>query len=99
MPPATYKTARAAIEKHTVELGRNPDELTWTIRIEVDQDGKPAVEDIDDTASFSDQLIEAANAYRGEGIEHVVMALSFGEVNRLTEIMQAIATKVLPALR
>lgn len=97
--PAQYARARAEIEHAASAAGRNSSELQWSVRIEVAESGCPDVAGIDDSAGFIDQLIESIGAYAAVGVDHVVMALGFGDERRITEMMQTISADVLPVAR
>ena len=89
--PQQYQTARVSIESDALAAGRLPSDLTWTIRIEVAENGVTDVIGIDKQACAIDQLIEAVDAYKNVGVTHVVIALGFGDVRRITEMMQTIS--------
>jgi len=97
--PADYERARSRIEYETIEAGRDPNKLQWTVRIEVADDGHPWVEGIDTDAPYPDKMIAAIDAYAAVGVTHTVIALGFGDVSVLTDMMKTISHSVLPQVR
>jgi hypothetical protein len=45
------------------------------------------------------EQMSAGRAYENAGVEHVVLALNSGDVNRITEVMEIIARDVIPQFR
>jgi signal peptidase I len=46
-----------------------------------------------------DQMIAGISAYQSDGVEHVVLALNTGDIQRIRALMEDIAQKVMPQFR
>jgi probable F420-dependent oxidoreductase len=93
--------------RHIMELaeaaGRNPDELVMSVRVEVEAHGRPSSDRAADRARLPGDdvagMAAGIAAFREAGVSHLVMALNTGDVSRIRELMQVIATDVIPQFR
>ena len=103
LSPEAFRTESQALRQMVVEAGRDPEAVTMSVRVEVEAHGGPSSDRAqnrarlpgDDVAS----MIDGMRAYQNAGVEHMVLALNTGDVARLTELMQVIASKVIPQFR
>ena len=93
--------------RHIMEMaeaaGRNPDELVMSVRVEVEAHGRPSSDRAADRARLPGDdvagMAAGIAAFREAGVSHLVMALNTGDVSRIRELMQVIATDVIPQFR
>ena len=95
-------TKREIIEAATA-AGRDPSNMDWSNRVEVEVHGKPSS---DRAASRStlpggnpDIMTAGIKAYEDAGVNHIVLALNSGDVSALKRLMGTIATEVIPEFR
>ena len=95
-------TKREIIEAATA-AGRDPSNMDWSNRVEVEVHGKPSS---DRAASRStlpgdnpDIMTAGIKAYEDAGVDHIVLALNSGDVSALKRLMGTIATEVIPEFR
>ncbi len=99
-----YSIGRREIQEMAQAAGRDPESLTWSTRLEVLPPGGPQQRRSSGAGNNvhgdnPDEIIAAVSAYQSAGVEHLVLALSTGNVTVITELMQQIAQKVLPEFR
>ena len=101
--PEEYAARKAEISELAHAAGRDPDNMTWSARVEVEATPGPSSER---TASRSripghdlEQTALSIAAYRDAGVEHLVLALNTGDVNRIGELMESLASETIPQFR
>ena len=98
-----YSIGRREIQELAAGAGRDPDSLSWSARVEVEAHGGPSSDRMASRARISggnvDEMIAGVAAYQTAGVEHIVLALNTGEVPRITELMETIASRVIPEFR
>ncbi|MCH8745999.1 MAG: LLM class F420-dependent oxidoreductase [Chloroflexi bacterium] len=102
--PEHYSICRREIQEMAQAAGRDPDELTWSVRIDVSVKGMPTSERAagrqggipgDDI----DQMIAGISAYQNAGVEHMVLVIGTGQVPVIRDLMETMAEKVIPEFR
>ena len=85
------------------EAGRDPAALTWSARVEVEATPGPSSERAASRARIPGHDLEqtalSVAAYREAGVEHLVLALNTGEVSRIRELMESLASDTIPQFR
>ena len=98
-----FAIGRRHIMKMAEAAGRNPDELVMSVRVEVEAHGRPSSDRAADRARLPGDdvagMAAGISAFREAGVSHLVMALNTGDVSRIRELMQVIATDVIPQFR
>jgi alkanesulfonate monooxygenase SsuD/methylene tetrahydromethanopterin reductase-like flavin-dependent oxidoreductase (luciferase family) len=93
--PEEFSIRRREIQDMAKAAGRDPDVLTWSARVEVEMHGGPSSDRAASRSRLSgddaEQMTAGIRAYENAGVEHVVLALNSGDVNRITEVMEIIA--------
>ena len=102
--PETYSTGRREIQDLARAAGRQPDDLTWSARVEVVAPGVPgnprtAARGGGISGDSPGDMIAGIRAYQDAGVDHVVLALGTGDAGVITEMMEAIARNVIPEFR
>ncbi len=100
LPPEGYALGKQEITELAAAAGRDPDMMTWSIRVEVEVHGRPSSDRAatrttmpgDDPAMMRASI----KAYQDAGVEHVVLALNSGDVPAIKRLMETIANEVLP---
>ena len=90
--PTDYAAGCARVRSLAAEAGRELDALEMSVRFDIDPAG-------DATAERMDNLVAEIGAFDEAGAEHIVLALGSGDVPQLREWMEAIASRVIPAVR
>jgi alkanesulfonate monooxygenase SsuD/methylene tetrahydromethanopterin reductase-like flavin-dependent oxidoreductase (luciferase family) len=102
MSPEEFSAGREEVRKLAIAAGRDPDSLTMSIRVEIEAHGGASSRRAQSRSRLPgddvDRMIVDLKAYRQAGVEHVVLALNTGDIARITELMEVIATKVRPQL-
>jgi hypothetical protein len=74
-----------------------------SVRVEVEAHGRPSSDRAADRARLPGDdvagMAAGIAAFREAGVSHLVMALNTGDVSRIRELMQVIATDVIPQFR
>ncbi len=103
MSPQAFRVGRQEVLKLASDAGRDAEALTMSIRVEVEAHGRPSSRRAQDRARLPgddlDQMVAGIAAYQDSGVEHVLLALNTGDINRITELMQNIARQVIPQFR
>lgn len=90
--PSDYATGCARVRSLAAEAGRDPAALEMSVRFDVDVN-------IDTAGEPLDRLVSDIATFGKAGVEHMVLALNSGDLSRLREWMDAIASHVLPAVK
>lgn len=103
LSPDDFRTASQALRRMAADAGRGPDAVTMSLRVEVEAHGGPSSDRAQNRARLPGgdvaKMIDGIRAYQSAGVEHMVMALNTGDVARITELMQTIASQVIPQFR
>jgi len=101
--PEEYSLAKREIEDLAVAAGRDPAQLTWSIRVEVEVHGRPSSDRAANRSRLPGNdpagMAAAIEAYGNAGVEHVILALNSGDVDSLTRVMETVGTEVIPQFR
>ncbi|ETW95588.1 MAG: hypothetical protein ETSY1_29975 [Candidatus Entotheonella factor] len=103
MSPEDFQTASQALRQMAAEAGRSPDAITMSVRVEVEAHGGPSSDRAQNRARLpgddAEKMIDGIRAYQNAGVEHIVLALNTGVVERITELMHLISSQVIPSFR
>lgn len=98
-----FAIGRQRVRELAETAGRNPDDLVMSARVEVEAHGGPSSQRAADRSRLSGDdpqgMAAGIAAYREAGVDHICLALSTGDVSRLRELMELIASDVMPQLR
>lgn len=101
--PEEFSIGRREISEMATAAGRDPDSLTWSLRVEVEAHGGPSSERAAGRARLSggdpDAMAASLAAYEMAGVQHVILALNTGDVATITSLMETIARDVVPHFR
>jgi probable F420-dependent oxidoreductase len=101
--PEEFSIGRREISEMATAAGRDPDSLTWSLRVEVEAHGGPSSERAAGRARLSgndpDAMAASLAAYETAGVQHVILALNTGDVATITNLMETIARDVVPRFR
>jgi probable F420-dependent oxidoreductase len=101
--PEGFSIGRREISEMATAAGRDPDSLTWSLRVEVEAHGGPSSERAAGRARLSgddpDAMVASLAAYETAGVQHVILALNTGDVATITRLMETIARDVVPRFR
>jgi probable F420-dependent oxidoreductase len=101
--PEEFSIGRREISEMATAAGRDPDSLTWSLRVEVEAHGGPSSERAAGRARLSgddpDAMAASLAAYETAGVQHVILALNTGDVATITRLMETIARDVVPRFR
>ena len=101
--PEEFSIGRREISEMATAAGRDPDSLTWSLRVEVEAHGGPSSERAAGRARLSggdpDAMAASLAAYEMAGVQHVILALNTGDVATITSLMETIARDVVPRFR
>ena len=101
--PEEFRIGRREISEMATAAGRDPDSLTWSLRVEVEAHGGPSSERAAGRARLSgddpDAMAASLAAYETAGVQHVILALNTGDVATITRLMETIARDVVPRFR
>lgn len=101
--PQEYAEKKEQISTLAANAGRNPTEFIWSARVEVEASGGPSSDRSANRARIPghdlEQTAMAVAAYREAGVEHLVLALNTGDVNRIRELMESLASETIPQFR
>jgi len=100
--PEEFSLGRREVRELAAAAGRDPDDLTMSARVEVEGNEGPSSARIASRARISgnaDQMAGAIAAYQSAGVEHLVLALNSGDVDKIAGNMEKIAQKVIPQFR
>ncbi|SVE60305.1 uncharacterized protein METZ01_LOCUS513159, partial [marine metagenome] len=78
--PEEFSIGRREISEMATAAGRDPDSLTWSLRVEVEAHGGPSSERAAGRARLSggdpDAMAASLAAYEMAGVQHVILALN-----------------------
>lgn len=98
-----YAIGRKEIQDLVGAAGRDPQAFTWSARVEVEAHGAPSSDRAAGRARIPgddpQRMIAGIAAYQNAGVDHIVLALNTGDVDRITELMEVIARRVMPEFR
>ena len=101
--PEDYAAGKERIIALAMEAGRDPDSLTWSARVEVEATRGPSSDRAASRARIPGHDLEqtalSIAAYRDAGVEHLVLALNTGDVDRIRSLMESLATESIPQFR
>ncbi len=101
--PDEYAQKKEQISQMAAEVGRDPAAFTWSARVEVEASGGPSSDRAASRARIPGHDLEqtalSVAAYREAGVEHMVLALNTGDVRRIRELMESLATETIPQFR
>ncbi len=101
--PPEYAEKKEQISAMAADAGRDPTKLTWSARVEVEASGGPSSDRAASRARIPGHDLEqtalSVAAYRDAGVDHMVLALNTGDVNRIRELMESLATETIPQFR
>jgi len=101
--PEDFSIGRREISEMATAAGRDPDSLTWSLRVEVEAHGGPSSERTAGRARLSgddpDAMAASLAAYETAGVQHVILALNTGDATTITKLMETIAQDVVPRFR
>ena len=101
--PEGYALTKREIIAAAIAADRDPSNLTWSSRVEVEVHGKPSSDRASSRTTLpgNDTAMMVANikAYQDAGVEHMVLALNSGDVPALKRLMETIATDVVPEFK
>ena len=101
--PEEYSLAKREIEDLAKAAGRDPSQLTWSLRAEVQVHGRPSSGRAAGRPAFPGNdpagMAAAIEAYGNAGVEHVILALNSGDVDSIRRVMENVASEVIPQLR
>ena len=101
--PEDFSIGRSEISEMATAAGRDPDSLTWSLRVEVEAHGGPSSERAAGRARLSgddlDSMVTSLAAYETAGVQHVILALNTGDAATITQLMETIARDVVPRFR
>jgi probable F420-dependent oxidoreductase len=103
MSPEEFGVGREEVRKLATAAGRDPDSLTMSIRLEVEAHGRPSSPRAQQRSRLpgdhAEEMITMLNAYQHAGVDHVVLALNTGDIQRIAMLMETIARRVIPQCR
>ena len=101
--PEQYKELKGQISELAMQAGRDPGSLTWSARVEVEATPGPSSDRAANRARIPGHDLEqtalSIAAYRDAGVEHLVLALNTGDLDRIRLLMETIAAEVIPQFR
>ncbi len=101
--PSEYATLKAQITEMATSAGRDMASYTWSARVEVEATPGPSSERAANRARIPGHDLEQTALtiaeYRDAGVQHLVLALNTGDVGRIRELMESLATETIPQFR
>ena len=95
-PLARVKEQWARVRELATEAGRNPAELTLSVRLFCEFDGRTA-DPAKSIQGSSDEIIEQIGVFREAGVDHLLLEfIARGGVNGRMEAMERFATEIVP---
>ena len=95
-----FAIGRQRVRELAESVGRDPDELVMSARVEVEAHGGPSSQRAADRSRLPGDdpagMVAGITAYQEAGVEHIVLAINTGDVGRLRELMHSIASDVIP---
>lgn len=101
--PEEYSLTKREIEDMAQAAGRDPKQLSWSIRVEVEVHGQPSSERAANRSRLPGNdpagMAASLDAYVNAGVEHVILALNSGDADSITRVMETVAREVIPRFR
>ena len=98
--PEEYSMGRREIQDLAIARGRDPESLLMSVRVEVEVSPGPSSDRAANRSRLSgvdmDEMTAGIEAYQTAGVEHIVLALNSGDVDKLKGTMEQVARHVLP---
>ena len=98
--PEEFSMGLREIHDLTRAAGRDPESLSMSMRVEVEVSPGPSSDRAASRSRLSGgdtgEMIAGIEAYQTAGVEHIVLALNSGDVDKLKATMENIARSVLP---
>ena len=98
--PEEFSMGLREIHDLTRAAGRDPESLSMSMRVEVEVSPGPSSDRAASRSRLSGgdtgEMIAGIEAYQTAGVEHIVLALNSGDVDKLKATMENIASSVLP---
>ncbi len=98
-----YALTKSEIIEPAAAAGRDPSNMDWSTRVEVEVHDKPSSTRAASRSTLpgnSPKMITAGiKAYEDAGVDHIVLALNSGNVGALKRLMETIAVEVMPEFR
>lgn len=95
-----FAIGRQRVRELAESAGRDPDDLVMSARVEVEAHGGPSSQRSADRSRLPGNdpsgMVAGITAYRDAGVQHIVLALNTGDVDRLRDLMHSIAEDVIP---
>ncbi len=103
MSPEVFSQGRQEVRTLASAAGRDPGALTMSMRVEVEAHGGPSSQRAQSRTRLPGDDVEAMitglRAYQSAGVDHIVLALNSGDIAKITELMETIASQVIPHIR
>jgi probable F420-dependent oxidoreductase len=103
LSPEEFRTGCEEVRKLATAARRNPDNLSMSVRVEVEVGGRASSQRAAARARLpgdnAEQMIARIRAYQRVGVDHIVLALNSGDITSITTLMADIAQRVVPHLR
>ena len=102
LSPEEFRAGCEEVRKLATVAGRDPDVLAMSMRVEVEVGGQASSPRAASRARLPgddpERMLEGIRAYRGAGVDHIVLALNSGDMASITALMVDIAQRVMPQL-
>ena len=98
MAPETMQTSIETLKSYLDDAGRNLDDITLSIRAELNVSTSPSSNPEEPMAGTPDQIIQSIEAFRRIGVEEFVFQVSSTNIDDINRNMEAFAKRVLPRL-
>jgi probable F420-dependent oxidoreductase len=100
MSPEEFSAGRQQVRQLASAAGRDPDAIAMSMRVEVEVHGRPSSQRAAGRSRLPgdnlDHLLAGIRAYQNAGVDHIVLALNSGDVQRITALMEDIAKRIMP---
>ena len=80
------------------EAGRNLDDLTLSVRAELNVSNSPSSNEEEPMAGTPDQIMQSIEKFRNIGVEEFVFQVSSTNIDEINRNMEAFAERILPRL-
>lgn len=98
MAPETMQTSIEILKSYLDDAGRSLDDITLSIRAELNVSTSPSSNPEEPMAGTPDQIIQSIEAFRSIGVEEFVFQVSSTNIDDINRNMEAFAKRVLPRL-
>jgi probable F420-dependent oxidoreductase len=100
MSPEEFSAGRQKVRQLTRAAGRDPDAVAMSVRVEVEVHGWPSSQRAASRSRLPgdhlEHMLAGIRAYQSAGVDHIVLALHSGDVQRITALMEDIAKRIMP---